>query len=74
MEKVITLKGGEIRIMTKKEYVSPTISGRTPEGEFIVPAVLAMAAGALASAAVKSVLKDNFSALDVEPLPACITA
>lgn len=74
MEEIITLKGGEKRIMKEKEYVSPAVSGHSHEGEFIVPAVLAMAAGALASAAVKSVLNDNFSALDVEPLPACITA
>lgn len=72
MEKIVTLKGGE-RIMTKKEYVSPAVSGHSHEGEFIVPAVLAAAAGFAASAAVKALLNDNFSALDVEPLPACIT-
>ena len=74
MEKIITLKGGVIRIMEKKEYVSPAVSGRNHEGEFIIPALAAAIAAAAASAAVKSLMEHDFSALDVEPLPACITA
>lgn len=74
MEEIITLKGGEIRIMTKKEYVSPTISGRTPEGGFIIPAIAIAAFTAAVVTAAKALAEDNFSALDVEPLPACITA
>ena len=74
MEKIITLKGGVIRIMAKKEYVSPAVSGRNHEGEFIIPAIAVAALTAAAVTAAKALVEDNFSALDVEPLPACITA
>lgn len=57
-----------------KEYVSPVVTSEKKEGMFIVPAVAAAIAAAAASAAVKALMEHDFSAPDVEPLPACITA
>ena len=71
MEETNTIEGGVTGIM--KEYVSPAISVPENKGQFAIPAILAALAGAAASAAVKAMLDENFSALDAEPLPACIT-
>ncbi|MBQ4432502.1 MAG: hypothetical protein II877_13440 [Synergistaceae bacterium] len=56
-----------------KEYVSPTVSSREDNGHFAIPAILASIAAVAASAAVKAMFEEDFSALDAEPLPACIT-
>ena len=71
MEEINTLKGGEIGIM--KEYVSPTVSSGEGAGHFAIPAILAAAAAAAASYAVKSMFEEDFSAPDAEALQPCIT-